>query len=85
MSKYFVIGLMALGLMAFTPQPAKAGVHFGVYVGGPGYYYPGYYPYYGYGYPYYYRSGYHYGYYRGGYGYYGRDYRHYHGGHHWHH
>jgi hypothetical protein len=41
MNKYLVIGLMALGLVAFTPQPAKAGVHFGIFVGPPAYYYPG--------------------------------------------
>ena len=83
MKKYFVIGLMALGLVAVAPQPAKAGVHFGIFVGPPAYYYPGYYPdyYYGYGYPYYYGPRYHYWYYnRWGY-------RHYHGWHHgrhWH-
>ena len=81
MKKYLAIGMMALGLMAFTPQPAKAGVHFGIFVGPPAYYYPGYYPdyYYDYGYPYYYGPRYHYWYYnRWGY-------RHYHGWHHRHH
>ncbi len=83
MNKYLVIGLMALGLAAFSPQPAKAGVHFGIFVGPPAYYYPGYYPdyYYGYGYPYYYGPRYNYWYYnRWGY----RHYRHYHGWHHGH-
>jgi hypothetical protein len=79
MNKYLVIGLMALGLTAFTPQPAKAGVHFGVFVGSPGYYYPGYYPDYYYGYPYYYGPRYHYWYYHPW------RYRHYHRWHHWHH
>jgi hypothetical protein len=79
MKKYFVIGLMALGLSAFIPQPAKAGVHFGIFVGPPAYYYPGYYPDYYYGYPYYYGPRYyhHYGYYRPW------GYRHYHRWHHW--
>jgi len=63
MKKLLAIGLAALGLTAFTPQPAKAGVTFG-FSFGPGYYYPGYYPdyYYGPSYyyyrPYYYRSWY---------------------------
>jgi hypothetical protein len=79
MKKYFVIGLMALGLSAFIPQPAKAGVHFGIFVGPPAYYYPGYYPDYYYGYPYYYGPRYYhrYGYYRPW------GYRHYHRWHHW--
>ena len=79
MKKCFVIGLMALGLMAFTPQPAKAGVHFGIFVGPPAYYYPGYYPGYYYGYPYYYGPRYHYWYYHRGY----RHYRGWHHGRHW--
>jgi hypothetical protein len=79
MNKYLVIGLMALGLAAFIPQPAKAGVHFGVFVGPPAYYYPGYYPGYYDGYPYYYGPRYHYGYYHPW------RYRHYHGWHRWHH
>jgi hypothetical protein len=79
MNKYLVIGLMALGLAAFIPQPAKAGVNFGVFVGPPAYYYPGYYPDYYSGYPYYYGPRYHYGYYHPW------RYRHYHGWHHWHH
>lgn len=81
MNKHLVIGLMALGLMAFSPQPAKAGVHFGIFVGPPAYYYPGYYysDYY-YGYPYYYYGPrYHYWYYHPG------RYRYYHRWHHWHH
>jgi hypothetical protein len=78
MKKYFVIGLMAVGLSAFIPQPAKAGVHFGIFVGPPAYYYPGYYPDYYYGYPYYYGPRYyHYGYYHPW------GYRRYHRWHHW--
>lgn len=45
---------------AFSATPAKAGVRFGVSIGGPVYYAPAY-PYYGYAYP-------------GYYGYYGRPY-----------
>jgi len=79
MNKYLVIGLMALGLAAFTPQPAKAGFDVGVFVGPPAYYYPGYYSGYYYGYPYYYGPRYHYWYYNRW------RYRHYHGWHHRHH
>ena len=39
MKKLLAIGLAVLGLTAFTPQPAKAGVTFG-FSFGPGYYYP---------------------------------------------
>jgi hypothetical protein len=78
MKKYLVTGLMALGLVAFAPQPAKAGVHFGVFVGPPAYYYPGYYPDY-YGYRYYYGPRYYHNWY------YHPRYRHYHRWHHWHH
>ena len=54
MKKYLFIGLAALGLAAFGPQPAKAGVSFG-FSFAPAYYYPDYYPgYYYYGHPYYY-------------------------------
>jgi hypothetical protein len=79
MNKYLAIGLIALGLAAFTPQPAKAGFHVGVFVGPPAYYYPGYYSDYYYGYPYYYGPRYHYWYYNRW------RYRHYHGWHHRHH
>jgi hypothetical protein len=45
------VALMA-GLFVFAPRPAKAEVHFGVYVGAPAYTYPAY-PAYGYdAYPY---------------------------------
>jgi hypothetical protein len=77
MKRFLVIGLAALGLMAFTPQPAKAGVSFGVYVAPPGYYYPSYYPDYYYGYPYSYGPGYYHSWYW--------HHRHYHHWHHWHH
>ena len=59
MKKYLLLPLVALGLIAWTPAPAKAAVHFSIGIGVPGYYGPfyGYYgPYYGYypGYSYYY-------------------------------
>ena len=73
MNKYLAIGLIALGLAAFTPEPAKAGFHVGVFVGPPAYYYPGYYS------DYYYGPRYHYWYYNRW------RYRHYHGWHHRHH
>jgi hypothetical protein len=79
MKKYLLIGLAALGLVAFSPQPAKAGVSFG-FSYTPAYYYPDYYPgyYYYNGYPYYYGPRYHYWYYH--------PWRHrYHRWHHWHH
>jgi len=75
MKKYLLLALAALGLMAFTPEPAKAGVTFG-FTFGPGYYpgdyyYPGYYYYRPYRYRYYYYRPW--------------RYRHYHRhGHHWH-
>ena len=52
MKKYLLLPLVALGLIAWTPTPAKAAVHFSVGFGVPGYYGPyyGYYP----GYSYYY-------------------------------
>jgi|SRR6516165_11471495 hypothetical protein len=56
MKKYLLLPLVALGLIAWTPAPAKAAVHFSFGFGVPGYY--GYYgPYYGYdpGYSYNYR------------------------------
>ena len=77
MKKLLAIGLAALGLTAFTPQPAKAGVTFG-FSFGPGYYYPGYYPDYYYGPSYYYRPYYYRSWYYPPY-----RYRHYH--HRWHH
>jgi hypothetical protein len=40
------VALLA-GMVAFAPRPAKAEVHFGVYVGAPAYTYPAY-PAYGY-------------------------------------
>jgi len=58
MLKRFSIPALALlvALLVFTPAHANAKVHFGVYVGGPGYYLYPYYvtPYYSYGYPSYY-------------------------------
>jgi hypothetical protein len=52
MKKYLLLPLVALGLVAWTPTPAKAAVHFSFGFGVPGYY--GYYgPYYGYDGPYY--------------------------------
>lgn len=79
MKKYFAIALTVLGLAAFTTQPAKAGVSFGVSVSSPGYYYyPGYYYsdyYYGPGY-YYGPRYYHYWYYH--------PWRHRHWHHNWH-
>jgi hypothetical protein len=84
MKKFLLLPLVALGLVAFTPQPAQARVYVSVGIGAPGYYYPYYYDtgYYGYNYPYYYgyyRPWYwrHHHYYR--YGYYHRWHR----GHHW--
>jgi hypothetical protein len=72
MKKFLLLLLAAVGLIALTPQPAKADVDFGITFGGPGYYdpYPVYYgPYYGDRYyyyhhhrPYYYDHPYHYGY-----------------------
>lgn len=53
MKKYLVVWLAALGLAAFAPQPAKAGVSFGFFFGPPAYYYPAYQGCYYYGYPYY--------------------------------
>jgi hypothetical protein len=53
MKKSLAIGLVALGLAAIAPQPAKAGGHFS-FSFGPAYYYPDYYPGYYYGHPYYY-------------------------------
>jgi hypothetical protein len=55
MKKYLLLPLVALGLIAWAPTPAKAAGHFSFGFGAPGYY--GYYgPYYGYdpGYSYYY-------------------------------
>lgn len=61
MRKFILTALMAAGLWLGSVASSNAGVHFGVYVGGPGYYYPP--PYYGYyGGPYYY-GGYYGGYY----------------------
>ena len=51
MKKFLLLPLVALGLVAWTPTPAKAAVHFSFGFGVPGYYGPnyGYYgPYYGY-------------------------------------
>ena len=77
MKKYLLLILLALGLVAFVPQKAKADGYFGISVG-PAYWGP--YPvYYGGYYRHYYR---HYDYYDypDGYGYW-RHHRH---GHHWH-
>jgi hypothetical protein len=59
MKKYLLLPLVALGLVAWTPTPAKAAVHFSFGVGVPGYYGPyyGYYP----GYSYYYHPYWHHG------------------------
>lgn len=83
MKKYLLLGFVALGLVAFAPQPAKAGVAVGISFG-PGYYYPAYpgyydyYPsYYYYGGPYWYPRYYYYRPYRHGY------WRRYHRWHHW--
>ena len=62
MKKYLLLSVVALGLVAWTPTPAKAAVHFSFGFGVPGYY--GYYgPYYGYypGYSYYYHPYWHHG------------------------
>lgn len=78
MKKYFVLFLLALGLVALAPQKAKADGYFGISVG-PAYCepYPVYYG--GYYYPRYYR---HYYYYDNSYDYgYWRHHRHWH---HWH-
>jgi hypothetical protein len=87
MIKKLLLVLTAVGMLAFAAQPAHAGVHIGIGIGGGGYYAPG--PYYGYPYsgyygpypPYgvYYGPGYYPwysgywggGYYRGYHGYYG--------------
>ena len=52
MKKYLLLPLVALGLVAWLPNQAKAGVHVTFGFGGPTYYEPyyGYYP----GYKYYY-------------------------------
>lgn len=63
MKKYLLLPLAALGLLAWTPSQAKAGVHITFGFGVPGYYgYYGYYPGYSYYYhPYWYhRHHYHY-------------------------
>jgi hypothetical protein len=54
MKKYLLLPLVALGLVAWTPTPAKAAVHFSFGFGVPGYYgaYYGYYPGYLYNHPY---------------------------------
>jgi hypothetical protein len=73
--KKLMLMLAFVGLVSFgCATQAQAGVHIGIGVGGPAYYYgPG--PYY-YGYP----PPYYYGYYPGYYGYYGPYYRgYYHG------
>ena len=58
MKKYLVLSLLALGLVAFVPQKAKADGYFGISVG-PAYCAP--YPvYYGGYYPHYYRQYYYY-------------------------
>jgi hypothetical protein len=68
MKKYLLLILLALGLVAFLPQRAKADGYFGISVG-PAYcdpypvYYGGYYPHY-YRQYYYYDNPYRYGYWR---------------------
>jgi hypothetical protein len=52
MKKYLLLPLVALGLVAWVPNQAKAGVHVTFGVGVPAYYGP--YPYYGGYYPAYY-------------------------------
>ena len=55
MKKYLLLPLVALGLVAWAPSQAKAGVHVTFGFGAPGYYEPyyGYYPgYTSYYYPY---------------------------------
>jgi hypothetical protein len=77
MKKYLLLLPLALGLIAFAPQKAKADGYFGISVGPV---YSGPHPvYYGGDYPYYHR---HYHYYNHSYGYwYWRHNRHWH---HWH-
>ena len=73
MKKFTLTLLAAVGMLLFTTANSSAGPHFGIYIGGPGYYAPP--PYYGYyGYPYY-------GY---GYGCYPHYWHYRHGYHHWH-
>ena len=75
MKKYLLFPLVALGLVAWTPTPAKAAVNLSFGFGVPGYY--GYYgPYYGYYRPYY-------GYYPG-YSYYYHPYPHWYRHHYYH-
>jgi hypothetical protein len=47
MKKFILTMLTALGMLLFMTANSNAGVHFGIFVGGPGYYCPP--PYYGYG------------------------------------
>jgi hypothetical protein len=71
MKKYLLLPLVALGLIAWTPDQAKAGVHvtsgfgvpaYGPYYGYYGSYYPGYsyyyHPYWYHRHPYYYQHRY---------------------------
>jgi hypothetical protein len=53
MKKYLLLPLVALGLVAWVPSQAKAGVHVTFGFGAPAYYGPYYYDYYP-GYTYYY-------------------------------
>jgi hypothetical protein len=53
MKKCLLLPLVALGLVAWVPSQAKAGVHVTFGFGAPAYYGPDYYDYYP-GYPYYY-------------------------------
>ena len=46
MKKYLLLPLVALGLVAWVPNQAKAGVHVSVGFGAPAYYGPYYGPYY---------------------------------------
>ena len=81
MTKKFILSiLVAIGTLMFMAPKSEAGAHFGIYIGGPGYYDYGPYcgnpywvsPYYGYGYYGYYRPYRHYYGYYGHHGYYGR-------------
>jgi len=68
MKKYILTTMTAIAVLLFMTANSNAGVRFGVFVGGPGYYYPqgpdyGYGDYNGYGHYYHHR---HYRYWHGG-------------------
>lgn len=71
MKKYLLLPLVALGLVAWVPNQAKAGVHVTVGFGPPAYYYGPYYGDYYPGYAYYYHPYWHHRHY-----YYHHPYRH---------